>query len=357
LSALPSGALSETDPPIRCAQRHRSARNLEAAAHKPNRKIFDPDIEPLYILPVIDLNLIRGFVTIYETGSVSAAAERLHVSQPSISYTLKRLRDLLGEPLFRRTRDGMAPTYFATQLYEKFRIAISEVEGAIESTRKFDPSRSSRRFRLAMSDLGEITFLPHLMELVQKIAPDLGFDIVAVDVTKLEEWLNAGKIDAAICNRGVPVDSAGEVIFTDHYVCLASNRHPRLSSKLTMKQYLAERHVVVDPSTGHSVVEERLQELGCTRKIALRVPHFSVLPEVIATTDLLLVLPSGAARRFAAQHPVRAFDLPFKVRKLETMLRWHEHSGDIAALRWLCRTVRECAAAWDRPERAEFPTV
>jgi DNA-binding transcriptional LysR family regulator len=292
---------------------------------------------------MIDLNLLRAFVTIYETGSVSAAAERLHVSQPSISYTLKRLRDLLGEPLFKRTRDGMAPTYFATQLYEKFRIAISEIEGAIESTRKFDPYLSSRRFRLAMSDLGEIYLLPHLMAALQKIAPDLGFDIVAVEVTKLEEWLNAGKIDAAVCNRGyVPVDSAGEVIFTDHYVCLASSRHPRLSSELTMQQYLAERHVLVDPETGHSVVEERLQELGCTRKIALRVPHFSVLPEVIATTDLLLTVPSSGARRFAAQHSVRALDLPFTVRKLEIMLRWQEHSGDIVAQRWLCQTVREC---------------
>ena len=157
--------------------------NLGAAADKPNRKIFDPDIEPLYILPVIDLNLIRAFVTIYETGSVSAVAERLHVSQPSISYTLKRLRDLLREPLFKRTRDGMAPTYFATQLYEKFRIAISEIEGAIESTRKLDPYLSSRRFRLAMSDLGEIALLPRLMAARQKM-PELGVDIVAIDVTK-----------------------------------------------------------------------------------------------------------------------------------------------------------------------------
>lgn len=256
---------------------------------------------------------------------------------------MKRLRDLLGEPLFKRTRDGMAPTYLATQLYEKFRIAISEIERAIESTRKFDPSLSSRRFRQALSDLGEMYVLPHLLAAVQKNAPDLRFDIVAVHVTKLEDWLNAGKIDAALCNRGhVPVDAPGEVIFTHHYVCLASSRHPRLSSELTMQQYLTELHVVVDPETGHSVVEERLQELGWTRKIALRVPHFSVLPEVIATTDLLVVVPSGAARRFAAQHSVRAFDLPFTVRELEVMLRWQEHSADIAARRWLCQTVREC---------------
>jgi DNA-binding transcriptional LysR family regulator len=292
---------------------------------------------------MIDLNLIRAFVTIYETGSVSVAADRLHVSQPSISYTLKRLRDLLGEPLFKRTREGMAPTYFATQLYEKFRNAVSEIEGAIESTRKFDPYLSSRGFRLAMSDIGEIFNLPHIMAALQKIAPDVAIDIVAVDVTKLEEWLNAGKIDAAICARSyVPVASAGEVIFTDHYVCLASSRHPRLSSELTMQQYLAERHVLVSPESGHSLVEERLQELGCTRKIALRVPHFSVLPEVIAATDLLTAIPSRIARMFAARYAVQTFDLPFAVRKLEIMLRWQEHSGDIVAQGWLRQTLREC---------------
>jgi DNA-binding transcriptional LysR family regulator len=294
-------------------------------------------------MPVIDLNLIRAFVTIYETGSVSAAADRLHVTQPSISYSLKRLRDLLGEPLFKRTREGMAPTHFATQLYEKFRNAISEIDGAIESTRKFDPSRSSRRFRLATSDIGEISILPRLMATLHKNAPNIDIETVAVDVTKLDEWLKAGRIDAALSGRGyVPVHAAGEVIYSDHYVCLASTGHPRLSSGLTMQQYLAERHVVVTPESGHSLVEERLQELGCTRKVALRVQHFNVLPEVIATTDLLLVLPSRAALKFAAQHAVRAFDLPFDVRKLEVMLRWQEHSGDVAAQRWLRQTLREC---------------
>jgi DNA-binding transcriptional LysR family regulator len=294
---------------------------------------------------MIDLNLIRVFVSIYETGSVSAAAERLHVSQPSVSYTLARLRDLLGEPLFKRTREGMTPTFFATQLYGKFRKAVSEIEGAIESTRSFDSHLSSRRFRLAMSDIGEIFFLPHIMTTLQKIAPDIEIDIISVEISKLEEWLSAGKIDAALCNRGyLPVDSAGEIIFSERYVCLASSRHPRLTNDLTMQQYLAERHVVVAPESGHSLVEERLRELGCTRKVTLRVPHFSVLPQVVATTDLLLTIPSRMARMFSAQHPVRAFDLPFDVREIDVMLRWHEHSGDIVAQRWLCQTLRECLA-------------
>jgi len=126
-----------------------------------------------------------------------------------------------------------------------------------------------------MSDIGEISFLPPIMAALQKIAPDVGIDIVAVDVTKLAEWLSSGKIGAAPSNRGyVPTASVGEVIFTDHYVCVASSRHPRLTSELTMRQYLDERHVLVAPESGHSLVEERLQELGYTRRIALCVPAF-----------------------------------------------------------------------------------
>src|ERR1700739_2441701 len=105
------------------------------------------------------------------------------------------------------------------------------------------------------------------------------------NVHSLEKCLTADKIDAAICNRGyVPVESAGEVIFADHYVCLASSRHPRLSSKITMQQYLAERHVLVRSKSAHNFVEKGLQDFGSPRKIALRLPHFSVLPEIIATT-------------------------------------------------------------------------
>ncbi|WMT77200.1 LysR substrate-binding domain-containing protein [Bradyrhizobium sp. Ash2021] len=135
-------------------------------------------------------------------------------------------------------------------------------------------------------------------ELQTGLSPRGKVNIVAVDVTKLAEWLSSGKIDAALSNRGyVPTASVGEVIFTDHYVCVASSRHPRLTSELTMRQYLDERHVLVAPESGHSLVEERLQELGYTRRIALCVPHFSVLAEVIATTDLLrLRAPCELAR-------------------------------------------------------------
>lgn len=292
---------------------------------------------------MIDLNLIRVFVAIYETGSLSAAGLRLHVSQPSVSYNLARLRDLLGEQLFTRTREGMEATFFSKQIYPKFRQAISDIEGTIETTRNFNPALSARRFRVAMSDVGEMFFLPHIMRYLQTQAPGVEIDILEVDINKLEEWLNTGMVDAAVCNRGhLSIDSAANILFVDKYVCLVSQTHPRLGETLSMADYLAERHILVAPETGHNLVEERLRELECGRKIALRLPHFSVLPEVVATTDLLLTIPSGLAALFVSQHAVRALELPFAVRTLDVMLRWPRHSERIPAQRWLVSMLMDC---------------
>lgn len=294
---------------------------------------------------MVDLNLIRVFVAVYETGSLSAAALRLHVSQPSVSYSVARLRDLLAESLFTRTRQGMTPTFFATQIYPTFRKAISDIEGTIETAQSFNPALSTHRFRLAMSDVGETFFLPHIMRYLQHHAPDIEIEIIEVEINRLEEWLNTGKIDAAIGNRGhASIDSAATVLFADKYVCLVRNHHARIGSTMNMQQYLAERHILVTPGTGHNLVEERLRELGCVRKIALRLPHPSVLPEVVATTDLLLTIPSRMAALLASQHQVRAVALPFEVRALDVMLRWPKHSELIPAQRWLIETLQASLA-------------
>jgi DNA-binding transcriptional LysR family regulator len=292
---------------------------------------------------MIDLNLVRVFVAIYQTGSVSAAAERLHITQPSVSYALARLRDLLGEPLFTRHRDGMAPTFFATQLYDKFRHALSDIETAIESARNFDPATSTRRFRLALTDMGELYFLARIVDILREKAPWVELDVVMLDLAQLDEWLSGGKVDAAICGRGyAPMRSAGEVLFVERFVCLASLDHPRLGSgALSLKAYLAERHIEVTPSTGRHLVEDKMREMALDRRIGLRLPHISVLPEIVAGSDLLATLPSRLARSFAKRGRLQVLDLPFRSPEVEVTLRWHEGGGDFAARSWLCAMLRE----------------
>ena len=108
----------------------------------------------------MDLNLVRVFIAIYETQSVSGAAARLFITQPSASYALARLRDTTGNELFKRSRKGMLPTPTATQLYSVFKKSLSGIEKAVADTRSFSPDTSIHKFRLALSDLGELLLLP-----------------------------------------------------------------------------------------------------------------------------------------------------------------------------------------------------
>ncbi|MBR0558504.1 LysR family transcriptional regulator [Neokomagataea anthophila] len=294
---------------------------------------------------MIDLNLVRVFIAIYETGSLSAAGERLHVSQPSVSYSLARLRDILHDPLFQRSKHGVSPTFFSEQLYQRLRTPITAIESAIEDIHGFHPATSNRRFRIAMSDVGEIFFLPYIMQRLQKEAPDIVIEVINVNIEKLGYWLASGKIDAALCNRGsIPIASQGETVFTDKYVCLSCKHHPRLTQALTLEQYLTERHIVVTPETGHNLVEERLRELGLERPVALYIPHFSVLPEIILGTDLLLTLPSRVAIMLAQKYDLQWFELPFNVRPLDVMLRWSESHADFGAQKWFLQFLRDSLA-------------
>ena len=290
---------------------------------------------------MIDLNLVRTFVAIHETGSVSGAASRLNVSQPSVSYALARLRDLLGEPLFTRRREGMTPTFFADQLYARFRLALSDIETAIEAARNFDPMTTNRRFRLALSDMGELYFLTRVVAALREQAPLAELDVVMLDLGQLDDWLSAGKVDAAICGRGQsPVSSASDVLFNERFVCLASLDHPRLTAELTLEAYLAERHIEVSPNAAQHLIEGKMRALGRDRRIGLRVPHVSVLPEIVAGSDMLVTLPSRLARSFAEQKRLRVFELPFLLPEIEILLCWHDGGGDFAARNWLCGMLR-----------------
>ncbi|MCS5968756.1 LysR family transcriptional regulator [Klebsiella variicola subsp. variicola] len=121
-----------------------------------------------------DLNLITTFVKLYETQSVTVAAERLCVTQPSVSYALAKLREQFDDALFVRNQQGMQPTRLATQLYEGFKEASRSINDAVSEARKFSPSTSKRRFRLALSDLGEIALLPRVLERLNQMAPSIG---------------------------------------------------------------------------------------------------------------------------------------------------------------------------------------
>jgi DNA-binding transcriptional LysR family regulator len=291
----------------------------------------------------LDLNLIRLYVAVYEAGSVSRAADRLGLTQPSVSYGLGRLRRAFGDQLFARGGRGMAPTPLAEQLYEQFRDALATVESAVESTRSFDASTSRRVFRVAMSDVGAICLVPPLLVHLQALAPEATLEIAQVPVDGILDELAAGKLDMAVGNLPLRHAAArSELLFPERYVCLLSTAHPRIGAEMGRKQFAAERHiVVVSPYSLHQHIDESLVERGIRRRVALKVPHFGILPAVIPGNDYLVMLPSRLGTVFERFAGVRSVELPVALPSFEVRVLWHARQQSNPANVWLRKTIVE----------------
>jgi len=291
---------------------------------------------------MMDLNLVRVFIAIYETRSVSGAASRLYITQPSVSYALARLRTETGNALFQRSRKGMLPTPVAIHLYTVFKQSLSGIEKAVADTRRFDPETSFHKFSLALSDLGELMLLPGLVKHLREVAPNVQLEVLPIQMQRLDDWLLTGKVDAALCSRleGISSLTQRDRIMDERYVCLLNNRHPRIGVTMTMAEYLAEQHIVVSTTSGYHALDERVKESGFERHIALEVPHFAALGELIANSELLVTLSLSAAEIYVGRGNGRIVELPFQLPNLEVYLYGHTEIGDITAKTWFYDTLK-----------------
>jgi len=291
----------------------------------------------------MDLGLIKVFVCIYESRNISKAADKLNLSQPSVTYNLNRLRRQLNDELFTRSRGGVEPTKVAHELYPIFHQAIFNIESAIAQAQAFQPVTSNKTFRIGLSDAGEICLLPSLMAFLQKEAPHIQIEIEEIQSAKVEQWLIDGFLDLAVFNSTQTIMPKIETrtLFEERYVCIARADHPRLQTELTLDQYLKEDHVAIKSSTGHIQVEQTLKTMNVKRHIRLEVPHFSVLQGVLQSSNMLVTLPSRVARYYLTYGNVQMFELPFSMNSFKVSLNWFNRSDDIVARKWLIKSVGE----------------
>ena len=284
----------------------------------------------------VDLNLLRVFDTVLSERGVTPAAARLGLTQPAVSNALARLRGVFGDPLFVRTTGGMDATPFARQLAEQVRQALALLESALAHGPGFEPATSARAFRFYMSDLGQIEFLPPLVERVQRSAPGVRLEAVGLEVEDIGVALAAGTLDLAVGflpGLGPPLQR--RALFRDPYVCLMRTGHPAIDKKLTRKKFLAASHALVSYRGGHRVIEEALERAGLARRIALRVPHFTVVPMILERSDLILTLPARVARVFERHGSLKSLPPPVPIPPAEVAVHWHERFEGDPGNRWL----------------------
>ena len=294
----------------------------------------------------IDLNLLVVFHELYKERRVAAVAESLGLTQPAVSNALSRLRRMLGDELFLRTGRGMEPTPYATQLAEPIAQALATIRDTLERQLEFDPAASVRKFTIAMTDLGEIHFLPRLMHRLAEVAPGVTISTVRNTSVVLSDELESGRVDIAF--GLLPQLKAGffqRLLFRQRYVCLFRKGHPLDKESMSLEDFESAQHVlVVAAGTGHATVNDAIERRAVRRNVRLSVPHFVALGHILASTDLIATVPERYVRESMAPFNLTYLPVPVPVPEFDVNLFWHARFHKEPGNQWLRSLIAELAA-------------
>jgi DNA-binding transcriptional LysR family regulator len=288
----------------------------------------------------VDLNLLRLFDAVYATRKVSRAAELLDITQPAASQGLTRLRTLMRDPLFMRSRGGVQPTPMAQRLADPVRHSLATLEQALGEATGFDPTASRRVFNIHMSDIGEGRFLPPLMAELRKRAPGLRVETRPVPRDEITEALDGGRIDFAFGFLPMVKDTERSQLLNDRYIVLLRKGHPFARKRLAGRALLAAlQDLEFVAVRSHADTLRIVQQLGLQERVKLVTEHFTVLPAIVAATDLAAIMPRNIARDFPGGHAIVEPDFPKG--EFTVSLHWSRRFGAEAGNRWFRSVVEE----------------
>ena len=292
----------------------------------------------------IDLNLLVILDALLSEQHVTRAAERLHLSQPAVSHALARLRDLLGDPLLVRQGGSLVPTARALELAAPLAEALAQVQ-ALLAPNRFDPASAKRRFRLSMSDNSAAIFLPGLVRTLRREAPGIDLQIIQASREGMVDGVLNGDLDLA---AGVFPDTPAELrttpLFEEHYTCLVDRNSLPADGALDLATYLSRPHVLLEMrGSGTPEIERALTAIRQRRHVAVSLPHWSVAPQLIEGTDLILTVSSRGLLNIDHQALV-AVPPPFHIPSFAVELAWHARRGGDAGLQWFIGRVQDALA-------------
>jgi DNA-binding transcriptional LysR family regulator len=294
-------------------------------------------------LAAVDLNLLVLFEALLIERSVSRAAQRLGLAQPSVSNALNRLRVMFGDDLFVRTPHEMRPTSRALELSEPIINALQQVRAALKPAEAFDPATATQTFTIAAAD--NVDFALALAGAsLSEAAPNATFDIISLaGSASAYSMLDDGSLNIAVgLFRAVPKRFNTVSLYWERYVCVAYNENPELIDELTLEEFVALPHLAVTRDAG--MIDVALASRGLSRRIAMRAQFFSVVPYLLEKTRLLAVVGERAGHHLAATMNVKCYRLPFDVEPWNVSAVWPRQDIPDKAMTWLVTMLRQASA-------------
>jgi DNA-binding transcriptional LysR family regulator len=294
-------------------------------------------------MPDLDLNLLRVLVAIAEKRSVSAAAIELQRSQPSVSAALGRLRAFFGDPLFVRSGNRMQPTPRMLEIIGPARDVLTSIGTDIVASPIFDPAGPNPPIVLALSDVGEVVFLPSMIPELRRLAPRTSVRSVSLPAAEVSLGLEAGTIDLALgyFPNLQKHNFFQQRLFSDTFTCLIRADHPMRSSRLSLSQFLRLEHAVIRAeSRTEEVIERFLARKRIQRRVVLTTPHFASIAPIVERSDLVVTVPEPLARYFSTVSTrIRCVKPPFTPPRIDLKQFWHRRYHHDARNRWLRNLV------------------
>jgi DNA-binding transcriptional LysR family regulator len=292
----------------------------------------------------VDLNLLVALDALLAEHSVSRAAVRLHLSQPATSALLARLRELFGDPLLLRSARGMLPTPRALELLGPVKQVLDEIDAIVQPRAAFDPARAVQTFTLSASDYVEYALLPMLVDYLERKAPGVRLAVRPLDLQTVAKQMENGEVDLCITGlQNAPAGLHQQPLYAERMVSVVRRKHPGVGARLTLEKFCSLEHILVSVrGSGLSArIDEALAKLGRKRRARLAVPHFLLVPEIVARSDMISALPERLARGYA--NKLRIFELPLEIEGFTVGQIWHERNQREPAQLWLREVLLELA--------------
>ncbi|MDI6028909.1 LysR family transcriptional regulator [Corticibacterium sp. UT-5YL-CI-8] len=299
----------------------------------------------------IDLNLLHIFAAIYQESSITRAAEALNLSQPAVSNSLAKLRDIFGDPLFVRTANGVAPTPLAHRLAGPVREALSALQLAFGTHEAFDPEVSRRIMCFSMSDFAEAVLLSPLIGEISRLGSRIEVQNHFVSEREINTRLASGELDFAVESH--PLEEPGlnrALLIEDAFVCVVRRDHPVLSGPWSLERYLALDHLHISNRPRHSnMVDGALAKEKLRRKVTVHIEHCLAVGAILASSDLCVTIPRVFIDRHLSESGFSTLPCPFAMTALQTWLYWHPATVNSAAHGWVRDTMLRLAGAVPSP--------
>ncbi|MBB4860298.1 DNA-binding transcriptional LysR family regulator [Novosphingobium chloroacetimidivorans] len=296
----------------------------------------------------IDLNLLVAFDAMMVENHVSRAAARIGISQPTMSRSLQSLREIFGDVLFERTKEGIRPTPRARDLDRLIRPGLEVIERAIGQKSAFDPAFVKRRFVFAMTDMASYLVVPPVMRALRRLAPSIDIEVRNASPQKALEMAESGTVEFAVGTFDyVPSTIKTLNLQPLQEICIADEANPFLQScVLDLDLFLSLPHVAVSMEGQHGTpIDIAIETLGYQRRIALTVPHFLAVPSAVVGTDMLAVVVESLLDRLPERSLVKRCKLPLPFEPVMGRIAWHRRFDFDAGHQWMRdlieRTIHE----------------